>query len=126
MGFARTGIALHQQARGQKLFQVEHGFCACGRRSHVDVDLHCFSRPVVIPRTVKRARTSLAFLFRSCASDMPLLPGNPQMVFRIGAAEHRAELLHPRHHIIRLYQPVGEIQPRRHLFPAGKAKQALD
>ncbi len=54
MRLAGTGIALHEQARGEKLFKIKHGLLATAKRrcrgrtatsdgTHVDTDLHLAS-----------------------------------------------------------------------------------
>jgi hypothetical protein len=54
MRFAGAGIALHEQARGEKLLKIKHGLLATAQRrcrsrtatsdgTHVDTDLHLAS-----------------------------------------------------------------------------------
>ncbi len=54
MRLARAGIALHEQARGEKLLKIKHGLLAAAKRrcrgrtassnrTHVDTDLHLAS-----------------------------------------------------------------------------------
>ncbi len=40
MRLAGAGIALHEETRRQKLFDIERGRSPFGRRSHVDADFH--------------------------------------------------------------------------------------
>ena len=43
VGFAGAGIALHQKARGEQLFEIERRGRSTRRRAHVDCYLHSFS-----------------------------------------------------------------------------------